>query len=162
MTGGMPIGSPWWQSLLAGPLGLGLDLGLLLLRVGFSVLMMIHGWSKWQNYDAILQKGFLDPFGMGQANALATAMVNETIFAGLVAIGFLTRLSAIPLIVTMVVAAFVAHANDPIVSTGGPSKELALLYLLMFVTIFLTGPGRFSLDGLVAGTSTASASMGKG
>jgi putative oxidoreductase len=158
MSAGTPIGPPWWQSFLAGPMGLGMDLGLLVLRLGFSALMMVHGFAKWRNYDAILDRGFLDPFGMGTANALTAAIVNETVFAGLVAIGLLTRLSTIPLIVTMVVAAFVAHASDPIVSTGGPSKEMALLYLMMYVTILFTGPGRFSVDGLVTGTALPSTS----
>lgn len=157
MSAGTPIGPPWWQSFLAGPMGLGVDLGLLVVRVGFSVLMMFHGFAKWKAYDFIMEKGFLDPFGMGQANALTAAIINETVFAGLVAIGFLTRLSAIPLIVTMVVAAFIAHAADPVVSTGGASKEMALLYLLVYVGILFAGPGRFSVDGLVTGTALPSA-----
>jgi putative oxidoreductase len=149
MSAGTPVGPPLWQQILAGPLGAGVDLGLLVLRLGFGLLMIPHGYAKWQNYEAILEKGFLDPFGMGVANALTAAIVNETVFAGLVVLGLLTRLSVIPLIVTMVVAAFIAHAGDPIISNGGPSKEMALLYLTAYVTILLAGPGRFSVDGLV-------------
>jgi putative oxidoreductase len=42
----------------------------------------------------------------------------------------------------MVVAAFVIHADDP-----WGKKEFALLFAAGFLTLVLTGPGKFSLDG---------------
>jgi putative oxidoreductase len=41
----------------------------------------------------------------------------------------------------MMVAAFMAHGADPFAK-----KELALLYLLIYVTILVTGSGKYSLD----------------
>jgi putative oxidoreductase len=41
----------------------------------------------------------------------------------------------------MLVAAFVVHGDDP-----WSKKELALLYAIPFLTLGLTGPGRFSID----------------
>jgi putative oxidoreductase len=41
----------------------------------------------------------------------------------------------------MLVAAFVAHAGDPF-----GKKEMALLYLLVYITLFITGPGKYSID----------------
>jgi putative oxidoreductase len=113
------------------------------------MLLIGHGMGKWQNYNAILEKGFLDPFGIGVANSLTAAAVSETVMAGLVAVGLLTRLACIPLVVTFGVAAFIAHANDPLFMGGGPAKEPALMYGLAFLTLLFTGPGKFSIDGLM-------------
>ncbi|MGL4550712.1 MAG: DoxX family protein [Gemmataceae bacterium] len=150
MSGSTPVGPPFWMKLLGGPLGGGLDLGLLTLRLGFGLMMLVgHGIPKFQGYSTILEKGFLDPFGMGAANSLTAAVVSETVLAAMVAAGLLTRLACIPLVVTMAVAAFVAHANDPVFLGGGAAKEPALVYLIAFLTLLFTGPGRFSVDGLM-------------
>jgi putative oxidoreductase len=61
-------------------------------------------------------------------------------------IGLLTRFSSALLVITMSVAAFMAHAGDPF-----KSKEMALLYLLLFGTTLVTGAGRFSIDFLISG-----------
>lgn len=45
---------------------------------------------------------------------------------------------------TMLVAAFVAHADDPF-----GKKELPLLYLLVFLFFFVTGPGPLSLEAFL-------------
>ncbi|MFM7232895.1 MAG: DoxX family protein, partial [bacterium] len=58
-----------------------------------------------------------------------------------VLVGLFTRWAALPAVVTMAVAAFVAHAGDPF-----GDREMALVYLVMFATVALTGPGRFSID----------------
>jgi hypothetical protein len=55
-----------------------------------------------------------------------------------------SRLAVIPLIITMLLAGFIVHAPDPYVK-----KELAFLYLLPFIFLFLSGAGRYSLDGMI-------------
>jgi len=47
----------------------------------------------------------------------------------------------IPMIFTMVVAFFVIHANDVFAV-----KELAFIYLVVFVLMYIAGPGKFSID----------------
>lgn len=44
----------------------------------------------------------------------------------------------------MVIALFVVHGADP-----WQKKELAAVYLAVYVGLFLTGPGTFSLDNLL-------------
>jgi len=44
----------------------------------------------------------------------------------------------------MFVAAFVFHANDPF-----SSKEMAILYLLIYLTLLFTGSGKISVDYLI-------------
>jgi putative oxidoreductase len=58
--------------------------------------------------------------------------------------GVLTRVAAFFVLMTMCVAAFVAHANDPF-----GVKELALAYLTMAGTLIFTGPGSISLGRFV-------------
>ena len=59
--------------------------------------------------------------------------------------GVATRGAAIPVMVTMFVAAFVVHWDDPF-----GRKELALLFLAAYTALFLTGAGRYSIDGWLA------------
>ena len=53
-------------------------------------------------------------------------------------------LAAVPLLVTMLVAAFVVHADDP-----WGKKEFALLYAIPALSLIFTGGGRFSLDQVI-------------
>jgi putative oxidoreductase len=54
-------------------------------------------------------------------------------------------LATIPLIITMSVAAFVAHGADPF-----GKKELALLYLVIYLFLLFAGSGKFSIDYLIS------------
>lgn len=114
------------------------DLGLLLLRISAGGFMITHGWAKVTNYAAYSTQ-FADPIGLGQQMSLNLAIFAEVGCAMLLVIGLFSRLALIPLMVTMSVAAFVAHAADPF-----QKKELALLYLVMYVVLFLMGPGKYS------------------
>ena len=119
------------------------SLGLLILRVAAGVLMMTHGWSKIQNFEGMVQSGF-DPVGMGATLSVVMLIGAEFIAALFIVLGLLTRLSAVPLIVAMSVAAFVAHESDPL-----QVKELSLIYLTIFATLLITGAGKYSLDSLL-------------
>ncbi|MBY0371161.1 DoxX family protein [bacterium] len=118
-----------------------LDMGLLFLRVFAGGMMLLsHGWAKLSNYGT-LATTFPDPLGMGVGFTLGVAIFAEFFCSLLVVLGLSTRLATIPLIGTMLTAAFVVHAMDPF-----DKKEFALIYATCFITIFLTGPGAFSLD----------------
>lgn len=121
------------------------DLGLLLLRLGMSGLMLTHGIPKLQKLVAGGEIQFPDPIGIGATASLALAVFGEVVAPALLIVGFLTRWAAIPAAATMAVAAFVVHWSDPL-----GEKELALLYLVGFATLFFTGAGHYSIDGLRA------------
>ena len=57
--------------------------------------------------------------------------------------GLLVRLMTVPMIVAMGVALFDIH------DATLPEGELALIYLIVFLILFVTGPGRFSVDYLI-------------
>lgn len=122
-----------------------INIGLLLFRVGASAMMITHGWGK---FERVINGDFRfgDPLGIGVEASLILAAFAEFVCSVLVILGLTTRLAAIPLIVTMLVAWQVAHADDPF-----SSKEKAVFYLLSFLTILITGPGKYSLDQKIFG-----------
>lgn len=133
------------------------SLGLLVLRIGAGGLMAWgHGWGKIQKYND-LKDGFTSPYEfLGSQWALNLAIFAEFGCAILVGIGLLTRLATIPLIVTMATAAFLVHQADPwLMAEGMPAKEPALLYMVPFVALLLTGPGTISFDALLFGRRQA-------
>ena len=120
-----------------------LDWGLLLLRIGFGGIMaFVHGLPKLNKLISG-DFAFADPLGLGAAFSLVLVVLAEFVCGLLIAGGLLTRLATIPLIVTMLVAAFITHGDDP-----WQKKEMAVLYLIAYLALALTGPGRLSLDAL--------------
>jgi putative oxidoreductase len=115
-------------------------IGLILLRLGFSGMMLTHGIPKLIN---LLQGNmeFGDPLGVGSTLSLILTVIGEAICPILIIIGFKTRYAAIPTVITMAVAAFLVHGADPLAR-----KELALLYLFAFLVIALLGAGKYSID----------------
>lgn len=122
------------------------DIAILALRVTVGCFMITHGVGKLQ---MLLDSGggkFGDPIGLGPTLSLILTVFAELICSFLILMGFATRLAAIPLIITMIVAIFVVHANDPF-----GNKELPGLYLAIYVVLLVLGSGRFSVDHLIAG-----------
>jgi len=118
------------------------NISLLILRIVFGGLMLLHGFPKFMklvNGDT----SFSDPFGIGSFPSLLLTIFAEFICAVLVMIGFKTRWTVIPLIITMITAAFVIHGGDPL-----KEKEMALLYLGGYLPLLFLGGGKFSVDKL--------------
>lgn len=113
---------------------------LLIVRVVFGVMLMNHGIDKWANYQE-LSAVFPDPLGIGSPLSLGLAIFGELACSMVFIIGFLYRLAMIPMIFTMCVAFFIVHADDPFAV-----KELAFVYLVVFVLMYIVGPGKFAVD----------------
>lgn len=118
-----------------------MDLGLLILRVGLSGLMLRHGIDKLLAFIGGDMSIVGNPIGIGELLSSILILIAEFIAPVLIIIGLKTRLMSIPVIIAMAVAAFVAHAGDPLAK-----KELALLYLVGFLAIGLMGAGKLSMD----------------
>ena len=103
-------------------------------------MAIAHGWPKLMKLTAG-DYGFPDPLGVGNGLSLGLAVFGEFVCGILIAVGFFTRLSAIPYLITMLVAAFIQHGSDPY-----SDKSAALMYAVAAVVILLTGPGKYSLD----------------
>jgi putative oxidoreductase len=118
---------------------------LLILRVVVAAFMLTHGLPKLMNMMSGNSK-FGDPIGLGKDVSLALTVFAEFVCAILLLLGLATRLALIPLIITMLVAAFVAHGGDPF-----GKKEMALLYFVIFIALLITGPGKYSIDEAIGG-----------
>ncbi len=121
------------------------DIGLLILRIAFSLLMMRYGLQKIENYTE-WSGGFLSFLGLGGAISLGLVIFAEFFCSILVLLGTFTRFALIPLIITMLVAFFQAHANDTF-----DVKEHPLVFLFPYITLLFAGAGRYSLDFMMFG-----------
>ncbi|AHW59498.1 putative oxidoreductase [Draconibacterium orientale] len=120
------------------------DLSLLLLRLATGGFMLTHGFPKLQRLLAG-EMQFGDPIGLGPEVSLVLTVFAEVVCSILIVLGLGTRLAAIPSIVTMAVAAFIVHGADPF-----GRKEMALLYLVGYVVLLLSGSGKFSGDRIIS------------
>lgn len=118
-----------------------LNIIVLVLRISIAFFMIRHGLPKLEKLLAGGEIKFANPFGLGPAISLALVVLAEFFCSILIGIGLGTRLSTIPLIITMLVAAFITHGGDPI-----GRKESALMYLLIYLTLLVVGSGKYSFD----------------
>ena len=120
------------------------SIGLFVLRVGAAgLLFCAHGWSK-VTHIAQMSKSFPDPLHVGSPASFGLVVFAEAVCTLFVALGFFTRAAVIPIVGFLGVAFFIHHAQDPF-----QKKELAIVYLVPFVALFFTGPGRFALDSWI-------------
>ena len=121
-----------------------LDWALLALRIFVGVGMLTHGFPKLM----MLLSGkieFINFFGIGEKTSLILAVFAEVLCSLFVLMGLFTRFTVFPLIITMLVAVFVVHNNDPFAK-----QEMALLYLFHHLLIFVAGPGNISIDRMIS------------
>lgn len=124
------------------------DFALLVLRVWLGVsLLTLHGWGKVTGFRAG-SSGFPDPLGVGSPVSMGLAIFAEVACSVLLVLGLATRFAALVLIIMLVVAFTMVHGTK---LTGPGNGEMAILYLAGFVTIFLAGPGKLSVDGKTGG-----------
>jgi len=128
------------------------DAGLLLLRVSFGgILAIFHGWSKIAGGPGAWAKTgeIMEIFGLGFAPTFWGFMAGfaEFFCAIAVVVGFLTRPTAILLVINMFVASM-AHYIGPY-GIGGLEK--AAIFGLVFLSFIFTGPGKYSIDEMMGG-----------
>ena len=116
---------------------------ILLARIIFGFLFLSHGIAKWQNFIGASDL-FPDPLGLGATLSMWLVLFAEIVCSLGFMIGALYRLCLIPMIFTMCVAFFVIHAGDPLAV-----KEPSLMYLTIFALLYITGPGKYSIDAIL-------------
>jgi putative oxidoreductase len=132
------------------------DLGLLLVRLVVGYAFVLHGWGKIQH-----PLNWMGPESSIPGIFQALAAISE--FGGGFALisGFLTRLGALGIGCVMVVAVYTHRfvLGDPFVNlTGGRAYELAAVFLVVAISLVISGPGRFSLDRSIFGVKKNSMS----
>ena len=117
-----------------------LNFGLLILRVGFSAAMLTHGYGKFMKVLAG-DFSFGDPIGIGPTASLILCAIAEFIAPIFLILGWKTRWFSLIAVINMLVAFIIAHDGDPF-----SKKEKSFLFLIAFVVLYFTGPGRYSID----------------
>ena len=120
----------------------GISFLLLCLRLFFGVMLFLHGLDKMSNFQ-LLSQAFPDIMGLGSYMSLMIAIFCEFCCSMFLIFGLLVRIMTIPLIVVMSVAFFDVH------DAMFPEGELAFIYLVLFTLLYVTGPGRYSVDYLI-------------
>ena len=86
---------------------------------------------------------FPSVLGFGSYMTLMVSIFAEFCCSMFLITGLMVRLAVIPMIISMAVAFFDVH------DAMFPEGELALIYLIMFIVLYFTGAGRYSLDYLI-------------
>ncbi|MBD3297991.1 MAG: DoxX family membrane protein [candidate division Zixibacteria bacterium] len=130
------------------------DLGLLVLRLGIGLSMLIfHGWGKlsggperWEGVGSQMANLGIDFFPVFWG---FMAAFSEFFGSALLVLGVFFRPAALLLIGTMVVAA-IRHLSLPAGEPGSgfSGASHALEFLTVYVALFLSGPGRYKLSAL--------------
>lgn len=120
------------------------NLGMGLLRVFTGLAIAFgHGLHKLPPSEGFIN-GVAD-LGFPLPGVFGWLASISEFFGGIfLALGLLTRPSSIFLTITMVVAAFLRHADDPY-----SVKEKPILFMMIFILYFLAGPGKYSIDQLL-------------
>jgi putative oxidoreductase len=128
------------------------NIALLVLRLWIGLeMLLLHGVDKFANFKT-LAPNFPDPLGIGHTASLALAVFAEVFVSSLIVLGLFTRLGALVLMIDMTVAFVFVHK---LALSGEHGGELAFLYLLGYVVLFVAGPGRISADKIFFGRTQA-------
>jgi len=135
------------------------DLGLLFLRIAFGWLVLrYHGWGKLAGWtdepnhlpnlfalDGLRKELHTFPNYIGISSELSYLLVTwfETFGCVMIIAGLFTRLNALGMTITLMVAWYFHHHMR---LSGPNSGEVAFAYGFAFCLLFLSGPGKYSID----------------
>lgn len=121
------------------------NFAMLVQRAVTGLLLLInYGLPKISNFSTV-GANFYDPFSIGHRNSLMLSLFAEIFCSMLLVLGLFTRIAAFIILVNMAIAVFMFHKNDPLKTIGVP-----LMFLSSVFTLLLVGPGRVSVDGMMA------------
>jgi putative oxidoreductase len=116
---------------------------LLIVRIFFGMLFLTHGYDKLMQHAALANL-FADPLGIGSFISFWMVIFSEVVCSFALIFGILQRIVLIPMITTMCVAFFIVHGGDAFAV-----KELSFVYLIVFIILYITGPGKYSFDAII-------------
>ncbi len=128
------------------------DVGLLILRLAVAAVFIAHGWGDV--IEAGVSTNIENYRGAGiplpELSAPFAAYIQ--LFGGILfMLGALTRPISAGFIVVMAGALIFVHFGEPLVmGQDGSGSGFAFIMCAASIALLLTGPGRFSLDNLLA------------
>lgn len=125
-------------------------LGLLALRIGLGVELVVHGWPKLKNPGAVA--GFFGQLGLKPALFWTWTVALVEFFGGIALIlGLVTRPVALLVAIEFLVILLSVKPKMkvPFTTPTGAGWEWDWLILWMGVALLLAGSGAFGLDALL-------------
>jgi putative oxidoreductase len=124
------------------------DLGLTLLRVVLGVIFLAHGYQKLFVWGIGGVTGAFTQMGIPAPHLSAYLATFAELFGGMaLLLGLFTRLAAIPVAITMVVAILEVHLRGGFYAPKGVEYPLTLL--AANIVLVLAGGGVFAIDSLL-------------
>ena len=136
------------MSLFRSPTTRQVTIGLTLLRLVLGFTFIMHGGQKLFVYGFEGVAAGFGQMGIPMPGLLGPFVALVEFFGGFaIVFGLLTRLAALGLASTMVVAILTVHLKAGFFNPGGVEFPLSLLG--MAIALAVTGAGTFSLDALI-------------
>lgn len=121
------------------------DWSLLLLRLFMGGTFLAYGIKKIGSFDnyVVLFSDKLDlPFPLLNLYIVIAVEILGGLF---ILIGFMTRLTTIPLIITMITALFLVNINNGFAASKF-GMEIPLAYIAILFVLFAFGSGKYGID----------------
>ena len=122
--------------------GKGVSFLILFVRLFFGALFFMHGLDKMTSFN-VLSQTYPSVLGLGSYTTLMITIFCEFACSLFLMAGLVTRIVLIPMMASMAVAFFDVHDGMM------PDGELSLIYMVVFLILFMTGPGRYSVDAII-------------
>lgn len=133
------------------------DLALLVSRVALGVILLAHGWQKFDEWTLAGTAASFGDMGIPAPTVAATFVTAVEIIGGVALIlGLLTPVVAVLNMVNLLGALVLVHAeNGVLVGNGG--FELVLAIFAGLLILALLGAGKLSADGVLGRSLPAAA-----
>ncbi|WP_024955094.1 DoxX family protein [Sulfurospirillum arcachonense] len=123
------------------------DIGKLILRLMLGILMLFHGYKKYESGIAgikglVVRGGFPEFFAYG-------VYIGEIVVPILIIVGLYTRISSAIYAFTLGFAIYLVYFSKLFAlnaKTGGLIIETPLLFMLGAIVLMFIGAGKFSID----------------
>ncbi len=130
------------------------NMGRLFIRLFVGVMFMQFGIRHLISYSE-LSLSFPTLFGLSPATCLTLMIITELICSLFIMVGFLTRLSTIPPILSMIAAEYyILHDLLPNTLIYGIDSTqpgyLPIMFIGIYFFILISGPGKISLDYFIS------------
>ena len=130
------------------------NLSRLFIRLFVSVMFMQFGIRQLVNYHSLTET-FPTVFGMSPVLCLNLMIIIELVCSLCIMLGFMTRLSTLPPILSMILAEYyiISDMLGDLELYGLDSVDpgyLPILFIGIYIYILLAGPGRISFDYFIS------------